>query len=157
MGWTRSTGSSTADDGGVFFFFQAEDGIRDSSVTGVQTCALPIYFDLEFARPFLDTLPFAGRLSGHTTASGPLAALALTVDWAFRDSLVPGRPETRLRGQGEVNLRAPDGIHFQPFMLAASSVDLGTVRPPAPAGPPPAAPAAAGALPGPPRHAPVPR
>src|SRR5260370_34649664 len=27
----------------VFFFFQAEDGIRDSSVTGVQTCALPIY------------------------------------------------------------------------------------------------------------------
>src|SRR5437763_88153 len=26
----------------VFFFFQAEDGIRDTSVTGVQTCALPI-------------------------------------------------------------------------------------------------------------------
>src|SRR5438093_11411581 len=27
---------------GSFFFFQAEDGIRDWSVTGVQTCALPI-------------------------------------------------------------------------------------------------------------------
>src|SRR3989449_6058438 len=26
----------------VFFFFQAEDGIRDVAVTGVQTCALPI-------------------------------------------------------------------------------------------------------------------
>src|SRR5207248_7170996 len=26
-----------------FFFFQAEDGIRDRTVTGVQTCALPIY------------------------------------------------------------------------------------------------------------------
>src|SRR5437762_10774221 len=26
-----------------FFFFQAEDGIRDTSVTGVQTCALPIF------------------------------------------------------------------------------------------------------------------
>ena len=26
----------------VFFFFQAEDGIRDHCVTGVQTCALPI-------------------------------------------------------------------------------------------------------------------
>src|SRR5699024_11251585 len=25
-----------------FFFFQAEDGIRDRNVTGVQTCALPI-------------------------------------------------------------------------------------------------------------------
>src|SRR5690606_41118452 len=30
----------------VFFFFQAEDGIRDFHVTGVQTCALPIYFGL---------------------------------------------------------------------------------------------------------------
>ena len=29
----------------LFFFFQAEDGIRDWSVTGVQTCALPIYLN----------------------------------------------------------------------------------------------------------------
>src|SRR3989441_7820770 len=28
----------------LFFFFQAEDGIRDKLVTGVQTCALPILF-----------------------------------------------------------------------------------------------------------------
>src|SRR5258708_16408707 len=28
----------------VFFFFQAEDGIRDDLVTGVQTCALPICY-----------------------------------------------------------------------------------------------------------------
>ena len=29
---------------GFFFFFQAEDGIRDHCVTGVQTCALPIWY-----------------------------------------------------------------------------------------------------------------
>src|SRR6266487_2883456 len=29
-----------------FFFFQAEDGIRDGRVTGVQTCALPISVDV---------------------------------------------------------------------------------------------------------------
>src|SRR6266540_5808869 len=29
-----------------FFFFQAEDGIRDRDVTGVQTCALPIFLPL---------------------------------------------------------------------------------------------------------------
>src|SRR2546430_8520819 len=29
--------------GWYFFFFQAEDGIRDLTVTGVQTCALPIW------------------------------------------------------------------------------------------------------------------
>src|SRR5260370_13281721 len=32
------------------FFFQAEDGIRDSSVTGVQTCALPIYTNVSGLR-----------------------------------------------------------------------------------------------------------
>src|SRR5205809_6793546 len=30
----------------LFFFFQAEDGIRDVAVTGVQTCALPILVHL---------------------------------------------------------------------------------------------------------------
>src|SRR5690606_40175596 len=34
----------------TFFFFQAEDGIRDFHVTGVQTCALPISADLEEVR-----------------------------------------------------------------------------------------------------------
>src|SRR5207248_8225117 len=38
---------------GMRFFFQAEDGIRDRTVTGVQTCALPIYGALpaRFAHP----------------------------------------------------------------------------------------------------------
>src|SRR3712207_7649471 len=36
-----------------FFFFQAEDGIRDIGVTGVQTCTLPIY------RPELSFLVYA--------------------------------------------------------------------------------------------------
>src|SRR6266496_5082361 len=35
----------------VFFFFQAEDGIRDLYVTGVQTCALPISIRRAVPRP----------------------------------------------------------------------------------------------------------
>src|SRR5256885_4112960 len=35
-----------------FFFFQAEDGIRDYKVTGVQTCALPILVAVEFLDAF---------------------------------------------------------------------------------------------------------
>src|SRR2546427_5381606 len=38
--WMRKVAALSAD---LFFFFQAEDGIRDLTVTGVQTCALPIY------------------------------------------------------------------------------------------------------------------
>src|SRR5437773_1858530 len=114
----RLTALSVADSGLV--------ALRDADLDARE-------FDLEFARPFLDTLPFAGRLTGHTLATGPLAALALETDWSFRDSLVPGWPETRIRGKGEVNLKAADGIHFQPFAVEASSIDLGTVAQLAPA------------------------
>src|SRR2546429_7114456 len=38
----------SSDIGLYFFFFQAEDGIRDVAVTGVQTCALPISLVLAF-------------------------------------------------------------------------------------------------------------
>src|SRR5699024_11973822 len=34
----------------VVFFFQAEDGIRDRNVTGVQTCALPISYSSKVSR-----------------------------------------------------------------------------------------------------------
>src|SRR5258707_5674936 len=36
---------------GRYFFFQAEDGIRDIGVTGVQTCALPISFRIAIGGP----------------------------------------------------------------------------------------------------------
>src|SRR3712207_2088483 len=39
----------------IFFFFQAEDGIRDIGVTGVQTCALPIYFPSDVIAAMAET------------------------------------------------------------------------------------------------------
>src|SRR5690606_39931620 len=51
-----------------YFFFQAEDGIRDFHVTGVQTCALPICLLIDFldtafvgARPLLRLLDRAAE------------------------------------------------------------------------------------------------
>src|SRR2546426_478374 len=108
--------------------------VADSGLVALRDADLDAReFDLEFARPFLDTLPFAGRLTGRTMATGPPAALALETDWSFRDSLVAGWPETRIRGKGEVNLKAADGMRFQPFAVEASSIDLGTVARLAPA------------------------
>src|SRR5207245_8343854 len=50
------------------FFFQAEDGIRDATVTGVQTCALPIYREALFpGHPAItQNLFFQTRLRRHT-------------------------------------------------------------------------------------------
>src|SRR5438034_8208734 len=55
----------------VIFFFQAEDGIRDHCVTGVQTCALPISFDTAVA--------IARRLGAGKLVMGQL--------WSFGDTL----------------------------------------------------------------------
>src|SRR5437762_6888598 len=50
----------------ILFFFQAEDGIRDTSVTGVQTCALPIS---HAPAPRRGQGPFPGVVLVH--GSGP--------------------------------------------------------------------------------------
>src|SRR5216683_4783322 len=49
----------------VFFFFQAEDGIRDLIVTGLQTCALPI---------LLAAAGLAQAATGQWSSTGPPAA-----------------------------------------------------------------------------------
>src|SRR5689334_24613277 len=46
-----------------FFFFQAEDGIRDGTVTGVQTCALPICCRINHGG-----LPYLSRRRGQNNA-----------------------------------------------------------------------------------------
>src|SRR2546427_8909646 len=72
----------------VFFFFQAEDGIRDLTVTGVQTCALPI-----------SALP--GREPAIQGAQVRRAAAA--VDHALLPD--PGRAEGRPWPRGEADGR----------------------------------------------------
>src|SRR5687768_17779144 len=53
---------------GGFFFFQAEDGIRDVAVTGVQTCALPISGNRDSCRPNLTRVQARTRFSVGVTA-----------------------------------------------------------------------------------------
>src|SRR2546422_6381581 len=53
----------------IFFFFQAEDGIRDVAVTGVQTCALPIS-----ARRASDASPAADPSRARARKSGAPSA-----------------------------------------------------------------------------------
>src|SRR2546429_5954864 len=87
------------------FFFQAEDGIRDVAVTGVQTCALPICADRECTngRPFgcrweanwqlLHSQEFLGlgkiQLESRDRRPGPRCSLEAV--WAS----LPKKPEIR--------------------------------------------------------------
>src|SRR5207245_4480925 len=60
-----------------FFFFQAEDGIRDATVTGVQTCALPICSAMRSKLPASisnrqDKMGFPVPLHEWITSPGPV-------------------------------------------------------------------------------------
>src|SRR2546427_8505104 len=60
-----------------FFFFQAEDGIRDLTVTGVQTCALPILFEPATKQPAGRDVVLDLRNGGTSDASGSNNLLGL--------------------------------------------------------------------------------
>src|SRR5207249_9000524 len=70
------------------FFFQAEDGIRDRNVTGVQTCALPIWMASLVEKPLFGDLVATDpvnairyHLTSGTTGRTPIRVLDSTKDW----------------------------------------------------------------------------
>src|SRR5256885_3349904 len=68
--WLRSASEKSNTCSNRRFFFQAEDGIRDYKVTGVQTCALPIC--LYAARRILDKHQVAAVERGKGLLVGAL-------------------------------------------------------------------------------------
>src|SRR5205807_6481421 len=72
----------------VFFFFQAEDGIRDYKVTGVQTCALPI------------SVRARGRALGLPAEThGDLVRCLFHLGLSTRDAVTEERSEERRVGK----------------------------------------------------------
>src|SRR5207248_8565883 len=59
-------------------FFQAEDGIRDRTVTGVQTCALPISWSTP-PRPLARNLPTIRNC--NSTSRGSMGPTKITAGW----------------------------------------------------------------------------
>src|SRR5438309_7787477 len=73
-----SRGSPPCEKASRFFFFQAEDGIRDGTVTGVQMCALPISSSVMFDwLPLVSVVPFVlPALSPRQTLWAPVVMFA---------------------------------------------------------------------------------
>src|SRR6266704_3724126 len=80
---------------GCFFFFQAEDGIRDRNVTGVQTCALPI-------------LHLSGRWAAKEAVSKVLGLGVRGVGWREIEirRTRAGQPTVTLHGRAEARREA---------------------------------------------------
>src|SRR5260221_471703 len=103
-----------------FFFFQAEDGIRDHCVTGVQTCALPICAETHHRARAAQGL--SGRLPIQRKAREHRMQASAHIDTFARDNLPPPDqwPEFLLDG--------PDVAYPERLNCAAELVDAMVAR-----------------------------
>src|SRR5256885_9215074 len=87
-----------------YFFFQAEDGIRDYTVTGVQTCALPISLSRDgrlLAVPINPNYKFVVYDLKEKTKHdfGPPVGRPMVVGWTQKDN--GGKQETGISSEGD--------------------------------------------------------
>src|SRR5258708_37533385 len=109
-----------------FFFFQAEDGIRDDLVTGVQTCALPIY--LENNAIFLGSLDSQEkRLLVSTSANAAYAEPGYLL--YLREKTLVAQPldPRRYVLSGEPRTLSDEVLYFPQVDRAVFSVSSGEV------------------------------
>src|SRR2546427_2973946 len=129
-----------------FFFFQAEDGIRDLTVTGVQTCALPISWadvpslppgakiaviegPMNEAKPFTVRLKFPAnyKIPAHShPAIEHVTVISGTFNMGTGDKLDP--KQTKALSAGSVAIVQPKVNHFG-WTKTATIVQLHGVGP----------------------------
>lgn len=83
---------------------------------------------LEVLRPYLDTLPFVGRLDGTLQADGYRDGMHFAGALRFTDAVPPGAPTSDFRIDGNVRFGEEAGATFSGFTLEPGDLDLATVR-----------------------------
>src|SRR3712207_5889567 len=92
-----------------FFFFQAEDGIRDIGVTGVQTCALPIF------GAFLGAIP---AIVVALIFESPTVAVLTVVAYVLIQQLEGNFLTPRIQGQA---------LHLHPIIVLLAVIGGGQI------------------------------
>jgi translocation and assembly module TamB len=98
---------------------------------GVEGMALDLnQLNLDVPRPYLDTLPLAGTITGRLEGGGYLDSLDAKVDWRYDDSRVPGGATSFIVGEGHFAFGGgnPEGPLFDTVVVRRADLDLRTVR-----------------------------
>lgn len=96
-------------------------GVRDMDVRLHQV-------NLDIARPYLDTLPLDGTLTGRLAATGYFDALKVDLDLTFDDARIAEQARSSMTADGTLHLGGPDGAVFDRFRISVSDFDLRSVR-----------------------------
>src|SRR5256884_4534782 len=102
-----------------FFFFQAEDGIRDVAVTGVQTCALPILVLASAALAACVQGEQQSRSADSTARNLTLAPTESTA--ALKDVPAPATEAAKPAPEMKAPVKKPVAAKPAPLMLAAGT------------------------------------
>src|SRR3712207_619631 len=130
-----------------FFFFQAEDGIRDIGVTGVQTCALPIFYALDsFPLVAVPVFIFVGNLMNQSGITEVIYRFATTLVARVHGGLaqvnivgslifsgMSGAALADIGGLGRIEVRAMSSHGFKREFagaLTCASAIVGPIFPP---------------------------
>src|SRR5438067_7277366 len=116
----------------LHFFFQAEDGIRDRNVTGVQTCALPICGGTLISFPALVWLGLPA-ITANATSTVAIWPGSLGSIWGFRSEFGQVAPKLKWLsissviggGIGAILLRSTPAVLFErlvPFLILFATI-----------------------------------
>ena len=107
------------------------DGRRGIGVHGMDVRLKDV--NLDIVRPYLDTVPLDGTLTGRLAANGFLDTLAVDLELTFNDARIPERPPSSMTADGTLHLGGPNGAVFDNFLITVSDFDLRTVNSVSPA------------------------
>ena len=83
--------------------------------------------DLDVPRPYLDTIPLQGTLTGTVEGSGFLDGIDLGTDLTFHDRMVPDGADNLIQAVGHLQFGGPEGTLFDTLHLRHADFDLRTV------------------------------
>ncbi len=84
--------------------------------------------DLDLMRPYIDTIPFDGTITGALSGGGARTSFPIRFNIAFTDSVVPEHPVSLLEGHGRIAYGGPQGVVFTDFVLESSDIAMTTIR-----------------------------
>src|SRR5690348_13389228 len=100
----------------AYFFFQAEDGIRDGRVTGVQTCALPISYDR--LRPLPTGLHFTPAMSARALLDRDAHVKLIEIDMPYHERVGDSKLKVGKDGLRFLNVITRTAIEYRPARVA---------------------------------------
>jgi hypothetical protein len=84
--------------------------------------------DLDVVRPYIDTLPLDGTITGKVGAHGFFDSMAVDIELGFDDARIEGGANSTMTAEGLLHMGGREGAVFEDFLISVSDFDLRSIR-----------------------------